>query len=218
MGKSIEWGKSWNPVKGLCPHSSICEYCYMAGFHKRFSMDPTLRLDEKALAHVPKGDRIFVCSNLDLFADAIPEGWIYNVIISIHDHHDWGQEFFFLTKNPKRYANDFKYQICPYMWLGTTWDGLPFTHDNVRILYSNGVPESGWFVSFEPLLSSPEKVDISSADWIIIGADSRRGQPKPPKEWADCLIEQARELQIPVFVKSNYGYPETIQEFPEQRR
>jgi len=219
MGNSIEWGKSWNPVKGLCPHNSICHYCYMAGFHKRFKMNPELRLDEKALSHVPKGDRIFVCSNLDLFADAISYEWIYKVLHRVYNaERSWTVrdlsrfklQYMFLTKNPKRYK---PFYLGKHEWAGTTWDGLAFTRDNIAILAEYGAINR--FVSFEPLLSSPEGQNIKRFNWIIIGADSRKGQAKPPQAWADYLIAQAREQGIPVFVKKNYGYPEIIQEFPK---
>ena len=221
---SIEWGKSWNPVKGLCPHSSICEYCYMAGFHKRFKMNPELRLDEKALARIPKADRIFVCSNLDLLADAIPDTWIQQVIAAIYKRENFRNmydirhyntsKYMFLTKNPRRYAD---FEFPSYVWLGTSWDGLDFTKDNIEKMRIHAPLNNKWFISLEPLLADPQKagVEILGFSWIIIGADSRKGQPKPPKEWADYLIQQAREYNIPVFVKENYGYPERIKEFPE---
>ena len=185
-------------------------------------MNPELRLDEKTLAHVPKGDRIFVCSNLDLFADAIPSGWIQRVLSRLYIASEyWGDwdydrfklQYMFLTKNPDRYKG---FWFEKYMWLGTTWDGLEFTQNNIKDLFFTA-KDNKYFVSFEPLLADPrgKNISISAYDWIIIGADSRRGQPKPPKEWADYLIGQARELNIPVFVKSNYGYPEKIQEYPE---
>ena len=220
MGNSIEWGKPWNPVKGLCPHSDRCYYCYMKNFYKRFNMNPELRLDEKTLAHVPKGDRIFVCSNLDLFAEAIPAEWIQAILdridqafaqFSDRDIESYDLNFMFLTKNPMRYKEFNFNNHFMRKHLGVTWDGLAFTAENINILRNYG---DNKFVSFEPLLASPEGQSLKGIDWIIIGADSRKGQPKPPKAWADYLIQEARELGIPVFVKSNYGYPVVIQEYP----
>ena len=42
------------------------------------------------------------------------------------------------------------------------------------------------------------------------------GRPKPPDAWASELIDNARECEIPVFVKDNYGYREEIKEFAEE--
>ena len=69
------------------------------------------------------------------------------------------------------------------------------------------------FVSFEPILA-PVDPDLFGISWIIIGANSNRGAEKPPTEWADRLIKLARESNVAVFVKDNYGYPERIKDFP----
>ncbi len=67
--------------------------------------------------------------------------------------------------------------------------------------HSNSVPNS-----------TRRKVGISQ---IIIGANSTRGAKKPPKEWADILIDYARNTNTAVWMKDNYGYPERIKEWPK---
>jgi hypothetical protein len=49
-------------------------------------------------------------------------------------------------------------------------------------------------------------------DWVVIGGLTPR--PVHKKEWVDKIIKQARELKIPIFLKTNLHYPEKIQEFP----
>lgn len=211
--RSIEWGVSWNPVKGKCPHPCWEKYCYMKGYFDRFNPNPQLRLDEKTLAHPPKAPLILVCSSTDLFAKEIPDEWITRVVDKIREYPD--QRFFLLTKRPARYS--ILKNILSNIWCGTSWDGLPFTDGNVRKLVDAALHLAYLFVSFEPLLAEPKDEDIAGIeylDWVIIGADSRPGAKKPPVEWAGRIIERAREFGIPVFVKSNYGYPEAIQEFP----
>lgn len=208
MNDSIEWGISWNPVKGRCLHSGRCPYCYMTSFHRRFNMDITLRLDEAAIKQsIPKKPRIFVCSNLDLFAADIPNWWIETVIGKVRANPD--KDFFFLTKNPARYGE----LIFPKnAWLGTTWDGLEFTQDNVDILYHGPFPQK--FVSFEPLLADPAGQSLDGLSWIMIGADSRKGHAKDTKiTWVMDLIRRAREMGIPVFVKKSIKGI-NIKEFP----
>ena len=120
-----------------------------------------------------------------------------------------------ITKNPERYL---KFKFPENCWLGTTWDGLPFTKRSATDLIWGADMDRTRFISFEPLLSEPTSGVLYAnkyLHWIIIGADSRRGAKKPPREWADMLIEAAREYNVPVWVKSNYGYPEVIQEWPE---
>lgn len=55
---------------------------------------------------------------------------------------------------------------------------------------------------------------LQDVSWIIIGADSNRGAKKSPVEWATKLIKRARNENVAVWIKDNYGYPETIKEFP----
>ncbi|HEA68396.1 MAG TPA: DUF5131 family protein, partial [Desulfobacterales bacterium] len=97
----------------------------------------------------------------------------------------------------------------------TTIDGLPFTENNLEKLVHSTKGAKVRFISFEPLLSEihPNLYDI---DWIIIGADSSRGAQKPPKKWADILIDYARNTNTAVWMKDNYGYPEIIKEWPEK--
>lgn len=225
--RSIEWGVSWNPVKGQCPHPCFDKYCYMKAYFKRFNLDPTLRLDEEVLAHPPKAERIFVCSSLDLFAKEIPDEWIKRVLSKAFDYPD--RDFFFLTKKPLRYRDWHGfwdgnpagiYASMPRkVFCGTSWDGLAFTHRNVHKLVVAAPAWARLLVSFEPLLAEPsifDLADIHYLDWVIIGADSGPGAAKPPKEWADRIIDRAGEFGIAVFVKSNYGYPEVIQEYPKR--
>ena len=73
------------------------------------------------------------------------------------------------------------------------------------------------FISFEPLIKYPSQVfnplgdwEWKEIDWIIIGADSRRGAKKPPVRWASDLIQMARDHDVSVWVKDNYpctGFP-----------
>ena len=100
-------------------------------------------------------------------------------------------------------------------WYGTTCDGTDRTKDNIGdlVMYIQRC-HSIRFVSFEPLLA-PVDPDLFGIGWIIIGANSNKGAQKPPKEWADHIINLARESGVAVFVKDNYGYPERIKEFPQ---
>jgi len=43
---------------------------------------------------------------------------------------------------------------------------------------------------------------------------SNKGAEKPPDEWAQRIIDIARDNGTAVFVKDNYGFPERIKEFP----
>lgn len=71
--------------------------------------------------------------------------------------------------------------------------------------------------SFEPLYERIQ-VDLKGLGWIIIGGQTRP-TVLPQKEWVMELIEQARKLEIPVFIKNNLAalFPgeQLIQEWPK---
>lgn len=206
----LDW--TWNPVKGKCLFN--CQYCYMKPLFKRFKWDETLRIDINEMLWVPrKPSRIGVCYNLDLFHPKVPKYWVKEVISVAWTNPQ--NTYLFLTKFPPAYG---EFRFPENAWLGTTWDGLKLTEGNAEILDARRpLEDTCKFVSFEPLLAKPNFTlsQVPGIDWIIIGADSTRGAKKPPMEWATELIDQARDINIPVWVKDNYGYPENIKELPK---
>ena len=214
----IDWTDvSWNIITG-CNHG--CKYCYarrMAnrlagryGYPKNNPFQPTLHTDRSIkIGSWKKSQKIFVCSMGDMWGEWIDTDWIARTL-SLISHYPQSV-FQFLTKNPVRYSD---FQCIPNGWYGTTVDGLPFTNGNFEKLVHSTPGAKVRFISFEPLLAEihPNLYDI---DWIIIGADSSRGAKKPPKKWADILIDYARGTNTAVWMKDNYGYPEVIKEWPK---
>jgi len=206
----IDWTDySWNPISG-CLHG--CPYCYMLRMEKRFPgiMKPGFRphylIDPRKLKQPSK---IFVGSSGDMWGEWVNHDYIQSVlnICEQSPRHT----FQFLTKNPMKYM---EFPQTDNAWYGTTCDGTERTKNNINdlVMYIQRC-NSIRFVSFEPLLA-PVDPDLFGISWIIIGANSNRGAKKPPKEWADRLINLARKNNIAVFIKDNYGYPERTKEFP----
>ncbi|MCP4161171.1 MAG: DUF5131 family protein [Deltaproteobacteria bacterium] len=219
QGKNkISWTDfTWNPISG-CLHD--CHYCYMKKIENRFKngiMKPKFhedRLNDVSRSRSLKpGDKIFVCSSGDMFGEWNKPEDIERVLEVVRNNPDY--IFQFLTKNPKRYV---EFNLPENGWYGTTVDGTFKTIKNFKNLLL-AVEHRKRFISFEPLKMLPFVFSpyLSYIHWFIIGADSTPGVKKPPKEWADNLILKAKNAGIPVHIKSNYGYPEVIQEFPEVR-
>lgn len=210
----IDWcDYSWNPISG-CLHA--CPYCYMLRMEKRFPgiTKPayhTSRLHQPM--SVKKPSKIFTGSSGDMWgkwvdSEAIDD--VLDVCTVFAPQHTYQ----FLTKNPERYR---EFKCIKNGWYGTTNDGTERTKKNIKdLIYYTQDNDVVRFVSFEPLLVEVHP-DLFGIQWIIIGADSTRGAKKPPKAWADRLIKIAREQDVAVWVKDNYGYPERIKKFPKDR-
>jgi protein gp37 len=128
--------------------------------------------------------------------------------------------FLVLTKNFSR-LKDFKLpQNCG---IGISIDGKYQTTglDELFACFMNMR-----FISFEPLLApiSHWLLDRLSyypsqnIDWIIIGGQSRTPTCKkfvPPYWWVIPIIEKARKIGVPVFLKNNLEWDEPVREYPD---
>lgn len=239
----IDWADStWNPVTG-CLHG--CGYCYARGIANRFggyrdapgkiveldgpvvgslfkrepypyNFTPTLHRYRLNEFQDKKGRNIFVCSMADLFGDWVPDSWIYEVFEACNKAPQ--HNYLFLTKNPWRYEKLLNCYMPPNMWFGWSQTGpagaeFSFsTHHSVQT-----------FISIEPLLEPFAKFYICGIDWLIIGAETGRRKDKviPKREWIESIVEQCKEADIPLFMKSSlaeiWGEP-LIQEFPAALR
>jgi len=204
----IEWTEyTWNPITG-CENS--CGFCYARKIAKRFpknfprGFEPTFYPDRLKEPYQLKK----------------PSTRVFRVI---WDHAPgYGRpehQFQILTKFPQNIpyfsaisAQDYK--VPGNCWLGTSinYQGDVWRKDALLkwVRRKTGV----FFVSFEPLLE-PIRIDLSGLDWIIIGAQTNPLK-LPEPGWVQSLIDQARERNIPVFLKDNLSWPEKIQEFPNR--
>lgn len=209
----IDWTDyTWNPISG-CKHG--CDYCYMKRLDKRFNglMEPKFKFEYLSdLKKIQKPSKIFVGSSGDMFGNWVSRDWIYMVIGACNAFPQHTYQF--LTKNTLGYipyVNSMPFNSL----IGTSVDGLPFTENNLEGLkWINTKLRK--FISFEPLINFPKKLDLKGIDWVIIGANSNPGSVKPPMEWADEIIGHAYEHNIPVWVKDNYKYHKRIKEFPTE--
>ncbi len=220
--EQISWAAwSWNPVTG-CLHN--CPYCYArpiaerlypVGFtplfhHQRLDAPKrTPVLDEESVKKDPRLKRVFVCSIADLYGKWVPMPWIEQVHASCIANPQW--DYLFLTKFPQRYVG---LKLPPTAWIGTTVDEQYRVKIAEEAFRKIGNVEVKW-LSLEPLLSPLQFSDLSMFDWIVIGAQSATKQPKsiapnsvvpafaPPFEWVARIVAQARECNVPIYMKPN---------------
>lgn len=229
--ETTDW--SWSPVKGRCgfaQEGNACDYCWEEIFYKRFGhgkkpINQELRLDEKELKWCPREpSRIAVCYSTDLFHRFVNPEWIKRILEKVREHPENAYQF--LTKCPWNLSH---YDFPDNAWVGTSLDGtrqtnfnLVHSDFNLVHLVQSRIGTRIKYVFFEPLIEFPLHLLLKrnlhyweSIDWIVIGADSRKGAEKPDPEWAERLIEHARKFEIAVFVKDNYpGYEFPPKEFP----
>ena len=172
---------TWNPFTG-CSHG--CEYCYARGIMRRFgkSFDPTIhpaRMEEPELVTKPRN--IFVCDMGDIFDKNFSDSDISHLFDRMVPPHT----YFVLTKQPQRYERFLPVNLN--IWCGITLTGKEprrLAEKQVDLMGRVGnICEQYTFLSAEPLLGDLSWIPEGAFDQIIVGPDSRKGQPKPDPKW-----------------------------------
>lgn len=206
----IEWTDfTWNPVTGCL---NGCPYCYARKISMRFNghFNPTYHPDRLVDPYkLRKPSKIFACSMGELFGDWIPDNWIGNVLLTIANNHK--HIFQILTKCPHNLIKWEKF-FPPNLYLGVS---VARQEDIGRIFHLRMTAARTKVISFEPLLG-PINTNLDGIDWLIIGSQTRP-MKIPKKEWVQTLLDQARDLNIPIFLKDNLYFESQIREFPTSR-
>jgi protein gp37 len=160
----------------------------------------------KELGKLKKPSKIFVCSCADLFAKETKDEWRESILCEIEKFPQHTYQL--LTKRP---------QLIDHVFADNVWVGATVTCQKEvnKIEAIKKVKAGVRFVSFEPLLGEIE-AELKEIDWIIIGKLTGSRKVKLEDHWVESLIEQAESEGIPIFMKNNLGWNNSIQEFPEK--
>ncbi len=218
----IEWtDATWNPVAGCTILSSGCKNCYAmkmaarleamgsekyAGLTRksgnRVVWKGIVREDRQALS-IPlrwkKPRKIFVNSMSDLFHERVSDGFVEDVwqVMRQTPHHNYQ----ILTKRPDRMAHFVKTKIMdvlPNVWLGTSVESADVVD---RINFLRDVPSAIRFISFEPLIGSVGKIDLTDIHWAIVGGESGTNARPILEEWIDEIYDQCQMSETAFFFK-----------------
>jgi protein gp37 len=209
----IEWtDATWNPVTGCTKITRGCDLCYAERFSERFRGVPghpfengfdlqlrPERLEQPLTWRQPR--RIFVNSMSDLFHKEIPKSFIDSVFKTM-EAADW-HTFQVLTKRSSlmtRYLLN-RYgagKAPPHIWLGVSVEDA---QNAVRLKHLRAARASIKFVSFEPLLGSVGKLDLSGVDWAIVGGESGPRARPMEEEWVIGIRDQCRAAKVAFFFK-----------------
>lgn len=161
------------------------------------------------------GKTIFVCSMADLFGDWVPDEWIKKVVRRLQGC--LRAQIPVPHQKPSALHPTVRGGLLPAgdeFWYGSTT-----TERDVPMFWSD---EHHTFASIEPILGplgNPKKDIMESMDWFILGAETgnRKDKVVPKREWIEGVVEQAKALGKPVFMKDSmkpiWG-DDIITEFP----
>jgi len=205
----IEWTEStWNPITGCSKSSPGCKNCYAERMARRLHAmrQANYRNGFRLTVHphsidLPlrwkKPQVIFVNSMSDLFHAQAPQDFIMRVF-DVMNQACW-HVYQVLTKRAEELTRlDGKISWADHIWMGVTVENRGYKY---RIDHLRNSGSKCKFISFEPLLGSVGKVDLSGIDWVIVGGESGPGARPMQKEWVTEIRDQCVEAGIPFFFK-----------------
>lgn len=236
----IEWADAvWNPITGCTKVSPGCKNCYaermatrlqaMGQPHYKDGFAVRLHLDALVIPTLwRKPRRIFVNSMSDLFHEAVPDSFVYDIWYTMRNTPQ--HTYMALTKRPDRMQAYFTrqgYDPLPNLWLGTSVENADYLW---RISDLSNTPAALRFLSLEPLLGpidvspwlNPVEVQDSHGihfsrppiDWVIVGGESGpKARPMHP-QWARDIRDQCISAGVPFFFKQRGEWVEYDEDDP----
>jgi protein gp37 len=212
----IEWTEqTWNPMTGCTKVSPGCKHCYAESMAKRlkamgapgYERGFQLSLHPGRLRqplHRRKSTTYFVNSMSDLFHKDVPDDYLDQVFDVMHatPHHTYQV----LTKRAERLPEYFKRRACPSnVWLGVSVENRK--HGVPRVDLLRRVNARVRFLSVEPLLEDLGQLDLHGVHWVIVGGESGPKARPMRLEWAESVLQQAREAGVAAFMKQVGTWP-----------
>lgn len=209
--------KTLNPVVGcLGPDGrGLCPWCFAKEQNRLHKIIPDFtkpqffpeRLEQ--LRHTRKSYKIFINSMSDLFGPWVPEEWREYIFAKMREFY-WHQ-FQALTKSPSILS---RLDIPENCWVGVSITSPADYHRIDELRKCNARVK---FISAEPLMAPLTNLDLSDIDWLIVGAMTgpMKKHHQPEQAWVIDIIDYARRLNIPIFIKDNLNWSEEIKEFPK---
>lgn len=205
----IEWTeKVWNPSIGCDKVSAGCKFCYAEIFAKRLKAmgieDYKDGFKFKILPHrleeptrIKKPTKFFVNSMSDLFHEEMPFEYldmIFNVVRKTPQHI-----YQILTKRDKIMLEYFSNHKLPEnVWLGVSIENATFKE---RIDSLRKIKAKIRFISFEPLIGSVGKLNLSGIHWVIVGGESGRRARPIKQNWIEEIFNQCKAQNVAFFFK-----------------
>ncbi len=209
----IDWtDQTLNAITGCTPISPGCDHCYAQKMTRRLkamgqekyqhgfqvTVHPAT-LSELFLIKEPQ--RVFMNSMSDTFHANVPLAFIQDMFQAMGQNPHL--TFQVLTKRADRMA-----ALAPQLtWYPNIWAGVTVENqDHVfRMDFLRQVPARRRFVSYEPLISSINDLDLSGIHWGIVGGETGPGCRPMDLNWARSIRDQHITAGIPFFYKNGGG-------------
>lgn len=205
----IEWTERvWNPSIGCNKVSAGCKFCYAESFANRLKAmgveDYKDGFKFKILPHrleeplrIKKPTKFFVNSMSDLFHEEMPFEYLDEIFKVIEDTPQHIYQI--LTKRDKIMLKYFSENYIPSnVWLGVSVENETFKY---RIDTLKKINASIRFISFEPLIGSVGKLNLSQIHWAIVGGESGKKARPIKKEWVEEIFSQCKQQKVAFFFK-----------------
>ncbi len=226
--RAVYWTKTYNPVVGCEPCSPACANCYAKAWADRFKIS---FVPHRTTKQKPPTKGICFCGNVsDLFGDWVdgPLEFITNTAKSANSR----ATYLYLTKRVER--------MCDV--LGSIVMGTPYTNPSLFANHYFGFTAENqeWFdkrmsivresfplwaklwISVEPMLGPIDmKLSgmVSKPNTVIVGCESGSNRRFCDLKWITNIVDQCREVNVPVFVKQlcleSGKFTNKIEEFPK---
>lgn len=195
-----------------------CSYCYARINNNRFhAIDdfnyPVFFENKLKMLDNKKYNAYLLTGQSDL------SGWKAEWINKVFDRMKQNPEtqYIFLTKRPEEIQIS---KVPENGWFGVT---VTSAKEKYRIdVLRNNIKSKKFHITFEPLFDDIGKLDLTNISWVVIGTEtgSRKGKISSKREWIYNIYNQAKEKNIPVFMKEDLlgilEENEMIQEFPKE--
>lgn len=214
MYKFIDY--TWNPIKGRCLHG--CSYCYM---RKSPLYSIPILAGHELHTDLGNGNKIFIGSSTDMFAENISSEWITRVLDYCYQNHNANKSNTYLlqSKNPKRFMEFINHPIMKRVVFCTTIETNRFYPEIMnnapkieeRVEAMEKIAKQGFplLVTAEPLMQFDLEEMVAlikrcNPKWVNIGRNSCKSVvlPEPTEKEAQQLITELEEF-TKVYVKSN---------------
>jgi protein gp37 len=144
-----------------------------------------------------RGRFVFVNSMSDMFHEDVPDYFVENVVLTIHETPQHTYQV--LTKRPERMRKFFLGRNIPNnLWLGVSVESMAYWF-RAEILRQLQAPVK--FLSIEPMLECLGCVDLKGLDWVIVGGESGPQSRPLEADWVRNIRDRCISQRVPFHFK-----------------